>query len=253
MKRREKMVPKRLLIALIWISSMLMLGVSYASWNAELHIEGDLTTGMMRILFKGSWEEKYLVDLVGQDRTLPLDAEVILKDEGKKAELRFKQGLPIDRLLEGDKIRVKFPLKGDENSIALIRKREIDPDRPDERSMMKPERGMLIKDGVPYMLLSDQDFMLPLEFDLYRGVETDGHKMTGILLLESTSESRQKLQQLPKTVFVNRADLQPYPNVSVEEEQLAKKVCNGIAVVYSCELSFMLDQKETPSIRRGGE
>lgn len=255
MKRKKKMTAKRLLIFLIMLSGMMTLGVSYAAWNSELHIGTKMTSGRMNILFRESFEEKYSVDLIDvEDRELPLDVEVHLKDEGEKAEMRFKSGLPIDRLIVGDRIRVKFPLKADEGSIALINEREIKEDKPDEKLEMKAQRGMLIKQGKIFEIGSETGFMLPLEFEVYRGVETDEHRMTGIVFLKLTAESIAKIQELPKTIFVNDAQLQPSVNVSFDEEKLAEKVGSGIAVIYSCELPFMVEQKDmTPLGENGGK
>ncbi len=245
MKRRKKSKAKRLIIFPILLSGMMMLGVSYAAWNSELHIEACMGTGCMNILFHGEAKEKYCVELVDEnDMKLSLDAEVKVKDEGKKAELRFKKGLPMDLLCQGDQIRVKFDMKADENSIGLIQEREIKSDEPDEKLEMKAERGMLIKDSKLFTLRTDSEFMIPLEFEVYRAVETKEHRMTGIVYLKLTPESIQKVKELPRAVLVSEAELEPIANCSLEEEKMAEEIGSGVAVVYSVELPFLVEQKE---------
>lgn len=245
MKRRKKSKAKRLIIFPILLSGMMMLGVSYAAWNSELHIEACMSTGCMNILFYGEAKEKYSVELVDKnDKKLPLDAEIKIKDEGKKAELRFKKGLPMDKLCQGEQICVKFDMKPDKNSIGLVQEREIRSDEPDEKLEMKAERGMLIKESKLFTLRSDSEFMIPLEFEVYRGVETKKHRMTGMVYLKLTSESIQKVNELPRAVLVSEMELEPIANCSLEEEKMAEEIGNGVAVVYSVELPFLVEQKE---------
>lgn len=262
-KRKSRITTKRLILFLTMTFALTTIGVSYAAWNSELRIGSTLTTDQMNVIFQKQPKEKYKITLVDPNDAvvLPVDAKIEWKDDDKIAEIIFEKGLPMKELCAGKRIKLEVPLKGKEDSLSLFQEKEVDFNKPEEEKIsVKAERGILAVGSQLYEI-PDRDisgnplrsvYMQDLQCNLYRGLMTREHENTGILYLELTAESIQKVEKYPQTVWVGDAALVNYSETSHAGEKIAKETEDGIVITYSCEIPVFVDQKESPSLGSEG-
>lgn len=249
-----KKMTKRLLFFLLLISGSLILGTSYAAWNAQLKVSAKLSTGSMNILFEDdACNKRCSVEVMKGDEVIKdLGADVNLKEKEKKAEIKFVDGLPIHLLCEGHQIRVKFELKPDEESLGLVEEQEKDLQKAPEKLIIEAKEVALNANGEKIGTVQSEDleaFKLDLEFHVERELKTDEHKITGIILLTMTDESIAKVKELPKKISLDKAKIH-----GSQEAAACDQVKYELAVEYDCELDFLVHQKElSPAVYKEGE
>lgn len=248
MKRKKRHLFRHLALFGILLSSMTLLGVSYAAWNSGLTIKASLTTGDMDIRFNEEGCPAYSVYLVDPEekKLQELAVKIEFKEEGKYADILFEEGVPVESLAQGNRLCIDFSMKtGSDNSITLIRKKPVQWDKPDEQIEMKAERGMIVKGQRLYSLEAQtHTLMRPLMFDLYREIQTQDEKMMGKIYFQLREESIQQIEQSPKFFALDVDALEEYPIVHPEEQKIAEQMEEGVAILYSCEIPFMVDQKD---------
>ncbi|MDO4793807.1 MAG: SipW-dependent-type signal peptide-containing protein [Filifactor alocis] len=241
---------KRFLIASVLMVGMVTVGASYAAWNSSLSVNAKIATGSLDFLFRDHVHEKYqasLVDMMGQEKA-KLNADFVMEEEGKKVKISFKTGLPLSDLIQGDMIRIDFPLiPSPESTIKTLANREIDLVKEGELVEMKCDRTMVLSNSELYStdVLGDI-FTQDLKFDLYRTVNPENGAEKGAaigsILLKLRSESIQKLGDLPQTLTFKQSELEKMTTLTDEERQEFQQ--DGIIATYTCEIPFYLEQKD---------
>lgn len=254
MRRNKKIIVKRLIVFIILFSGSLLLGFSYANWNYTLQIKANARTGFMNLLYDDPFEEKYLVELVDENGAIsPLLSQVEIQEEGKKALFHFKSGLPIHKLVQGSQIQIKFKVKTDEDSLALIQKEDVDFEDCDKKVEMTAKDAFMIHDSELYELNIQDDFKIPLVFKLAKKVEVEEKKIYGIILLKLDEESIDKINALPQVITLTEDELIPYENIDEIGRITTQDLQNAIVVQYFCKLDVEFNQKQiSPQFQEKG-
>lgn len=253
MKRKNRIPTKRFFIFLILLSSMFMLGVSYAAWTSRLQITSQVTTGNFNLLFADKLSGNYSIALVNEYNQIieELDTDIEFLEKEKKLKLLFQSGLPVEELLVGNRIKIDFSLTAaDDNSITGIKKISPDFDNPSEFVEFTVMDGALVKDEIFYSLPPETGFEKSLDFEVYRELNPESNQLHGCIFLQLTPESMELINQFPKTL--TPAELERHP---LESEQFANvNIQNGILIIYSCDIPFSVEQQEIAlsSSEKGG-
>jgi len=250
MRKVRRTRAKKLIIVLAMVAGMVTVGATYAVWNAGLNIDANITTGNMDIRFRDQVREKYqasLVDIRGVEKA-KVDAEFVLEEEGEKMKVSFKTGLPLTNLMEGDLIKIDFPLAfAPDSTVNMLAEREVDFRKEGELVEMECDKVMVLSGLDLYStdVLKENFKKQDLKFDLYYTVNSENEpekdEMTGTILLKLRDESIQSLQNLPQTLSLKQSDLQKLATLT--EEERAEFQQDGIVASYMCKLPFYVEQK----------
>lgn len=249
MRKVRRTRAKKLIIVLAMVAGMVTVGATYAVWNAGLNIDANITTGNMDIRFRDQVREKYqasLVDIRGVEKA-KVDAEFVLEEEGEKMKVSFKTGLPLTNLMEGDLIKIDFPLAfAPDSTVNMLAEREVDFRKKGELVEMKCDKVMVLSGLDLYSTdVLEENFRQDLKFDLYYTVNSENEpekgEITGTILLKLRDESIRALQNLPQTFTFKQSDLQQLTILTEEERTEFQQ--DGIVASYMCELPFYVEQK----------
>lgn len=250
MRKVRRTRAKKFLIISVLMAGMVTVGASYATWNSGLSIDAKINTGSMDVLFRDFVQEKYrasLVDVDGKEK-VKLNADFLMEEQGKKMRVSFKTGLPLTELVQGDLIRIDFPLiPSPESTVKFFANAEIDLSKEGELVEMKYDKAMVLSNSELYSTdVLEAIFTQDLKFDLYRTVSpeygAEKGASIGTILLKLRNESIQSLEDLPQTLTFKQSELQRMTTLTDEER--AEFQQDGIVVSYTCELPFYLEQSE---------
>ena len=245
MKKRTLPVPGKLVLAVAMAVSLGAVGISYAAWSGTLRSAEKLTTGTFRMVFSQQ-EQSYAAGIVDPsgNQVFPLTGLTVQRtEEGQSAAVTFPNGLPLDRLLEGDLLKLTFPLSAEEGTVTDVKRYEPDFTVPWKVVEMEPQALSLVLDGQEYDAGEDirEAYDVPLQFDVFRSVEGTADAMTGSLYFQLTEESRGRVQALPQTLEVSQAALDA-GQMHTAAENPAAAGGDGVLVVYTCSVPVGLDQ-----------
>lgn len=238
----------KILIFVILIFSTMFLGISYATWNSGLSSQLKITTGSSDILFKDSvFNKGYSVSItdINGNFIRDLNVDIELEDGEQEAKINFKEGLPMNYLLEGKFIKFTFPLEPNDNSsVENFKKTDFDPNKKDGVLTMKAEKVLLLKDSHVYSTKSVEDiFMQPLTFEVRYGTDNRVNHKNGYVYLNMVQDSINQVNSLPPSIDIVENDLVEYIISDEEEKELYNAIRNGITVIYSCNIPFYLEQR----------
>lgn len=224
------------LILLIIAFGLIIMGGTYSSWSNLASIDYKMSSGNMNIVFPFQNNTDYRVELVNNTDTLDkISAEFKISDNGKNADIMFKQGLPIHELMEGKMIRICFPMKAAANSsITAIKPKELDFAKVDGNLTMNVAKGIIVEADKYYEMRNNNIYMQPLKFDMYSELDVKEDKsMTGNLYLRLSKESRDYIDTLPSKVKIDGNDV-----VEIEKPDFDIRISNGIVIEYLVNISL---------------
>lgn len=231
----------RILIFLILMISVSVMGTAHAAWNSVLNIQAKLTTDTINVLFSDS-SSSDKVSAVLEKTPEPLEVQMDLAEDKKTAQIRFPKGLPLDKLAEGDSIKIEFPLAAEQGTLNLFR--DLKKSEKAEPLTMKAGRDIqLFLDGKWYKIKDPsasaiQSFHRDLKFDLYREVEQKDRKLVARVYLQLTEDSQEDLRSLQnQPLQFKMEDLEEMSISGLDADQ------NGIRMSYSAEIPLYIEQK----------
>jgi len=243
------------ILAVVVTASLGVIGISHASWSDPLQITGRVTTGIFDMAFSPD-RQGYAASIVDAEGTQThglAGVEIQLNDQGKAVDVTFQNGLPLDRLLDGDMIKLSYPLtKGDQATVD-IKQYEPDFTVPWKTVEMMPQLQSLILDGQEYTAdLIPAGYSVPLKLDVFQAFTRRG----GSLYFKLTDESRKNIRNLPQTVDLSRENLEAgRVDAAVMHPAIAAAGGrDGVLLVYTCTVQVGLDQNNADdSIINAGE
>lgn len=223
-------------ILLIIALGLIIMGGTYSSWSNLASIDYKMSSGNMNIVFPFQNNTDYKVELVNNNDIFDkISAEFKISDNGKTADIMFKQGLPIHELMEGKMIRICFPMKAATNSsINAIKPKELDFSEVDGNLTMNVAKGIIVEADKYYEMRNNNIYMRSLKFDMYSELDVKEDKsMTGNLYLRLSKESREYIDTLPSKVKIDGNDV-----VEIEKPDFAVLISNGIVIEYLVNISL---------------
>lgn len=259
--RRRFLTTKKVFLALILLTGFSGMGMTYSAWTAGGVITSSLNTGKFSMIFPERNRGNYAFAIADGEGNLleELDADVLVEEDGKKAEIQFRSGLPMELLAEGNYIRIEYPLEpAADGTLTAIEITDADLDSDGERIRMDAKSGALVVDG---NILEDsavlEPFLTPLEFHVYRETVEEPGLLSGTLLLRLTEESLQHVREIPETIelgadFLEEAGAGELFVDGVWEGSKETAESYGVVVTYTCDITFYLNQKEA-GMEKSGE
>lgn len=219
------------------------LGFTYAKWHASLFAEAKVTSGVMDVLFAEQEHENYgvsVADIDGNDISL-IEAE--FKADNKEVEILFNEGLPINQLIEGKLLKLKFPVSpSDDSTVTKLNYTKFDPSKEGEILELNAEKAILVNAGTGYYLGESEGlFTEPLKFEIYKVLSDNKEKEeedVGQIYLKLQEESLEKLATLPTDLKMKSDELVEYTDLELNEQDFITKAGNGVVVTYSLEIPF---------------
>lgn len=259
--RRRFLTTKKVFLALIFLTGFGGMGMTYSAWTASGVITSGLNTGKFSMIFPEPDGGNYTFAIADGEGNLleELDADVLVEEDGKKAGIRFRSGLPVELLAEGNYIRIEYPLEpAADATLTAIEITEADLEGEGERIRMDAKSGALVMDG---NILEDstalEPFLVPLEFYVYRETAKEPGVLSGTMLLRLTEESLQQVSGMPETVELGAEDLEEAGSDGLFVDEVWEGSGEtaepyGVVVTYTCEITFYLNQKEAGTEKSGG-
>lgn len=259
MRKRKQPVSRKCILSASMAVSLCAVGISYAAWSDKLQVAGNMTTGVLNMAFSQDIQT-YTADIVDSaDNTVETIAgvEVQLSNEGKVVELAFTNGLPLADLLEGDLLKVSFPLENEEGTFTSIREYDLNLTVPWKTVEMEPQAQSLVLNGQEYTVdESTVEFAIPLQFEVFQSFSREPDLLMGSLYFRLTDDSCESIQNLPQTLEVPAAVLEESRiNTAVTNPEIAVVPSqDGVLVEYTCMVPVGLDQNHVAyGIIRAGE
>lgn len=224
------------LILFIIAFGLIIMGGTYSSWSDLASIDYKMASGNMNIILPFQDNTDYRVELVDQTKILDkIAAEFKISENGKNADVMFKQGLPIQELMEGKMIRICFPMKAAANStITVVRPKKLDFGRTDGSLVMNVAKGIVVEADKYYEIRNNNIYMQPLSFDMYSEINMqEDESMTGNLYLKLSQESREYVSNLATKVKIDGNDV-----VEIEKPDFDIQISNGIMIEYLVNISL---------------
>lgn len=229
---------KKWFIGLTLIIVMGGIGTTYGYWNKTLKVTMSATTGSFQ--FQYGKEDDISADIVNSEHEV-LDTlegvEMTLSEGQKEAAIQFTRSLPLKRLIEGDYIRLRYPLVLAEGAVYPSLPEEPDFSEPMSEVQMEGKFKGICLDGIVYDYPGDM-YDYSLTFELFNQVYLDGEDLCGYLYLRLDDESRDLVNSMNETMLtVNQEDLQEAADrfQKIDEQE-------GILVEYSGELIILFNQ-----------
>jgi len=259
MRKRKQPVSRKCILSASIAVSLCAVGISYAAWSDKLQVAGNMTTGVLNMAFSQDIQT-YTADIVDSaDNTVETIAgvEVQLSDQGKVVELKFTNGVPLADLLEGDLLKVTFPLENEEGTVTNIRECDLNLTVPWKVVEMEPQAQSLVLNGREYAVDEcTAAYAIPLQFDVFQSFSREPDLLTGSLYFRMTDDSCESIQNLPQTLEVPAEVLEESQiNTAVTNPEIAVAASqNGVLVEYTCMVPVGLDQSNAADgIIRAGE
>lgn len=238
---KKSMFSRRSCVFLILFLGMAAMGGTYSSWYSTIFAETKVTSGVMDVIFSSKVSEKYsayITDINGNDET-PLEAEFNTTD--KELEVVFKEGLPVNSLLEGKLLKLEFPLDTSEDStVNKLNHTELELTKTGDIIELQADRAMMIYNGVGYSLDENKEaFTQPLQFEVYKTLDEESKSdIRGQIYLKMTGESIKEVGDLPTKLNVESEALSEIADLDLNEYELIGTMVDGVMVTYSCEIPF---------------
>lgn len=227
---------------LIIAFGLVIMGGTYSSWSNSAKLNYKMSSGNMNIILPFQEDMNYRVDLMEDAKTsMKLPAEFKIESNGKNADIRFQEGLPIHQLMEGKFIRISFPMKAAENSsINTVMTKMIDFNKADGTLAMNVGKGIVVEDGRYYEMKNNNIYMQPLKFDMYSEVKSgEDASMKGIFYLQLSKESREYISGLATNTNIDESDV-----VEIEKPEFDFQISNGIVVEYLVNIPLEIMQQQ---------
>lgn len=242
--RRKNGFFGKLCAFLIIFSGLSAIGFTYANWHSSLFAEAKVTSGVMDIIFAGHADEKYSVSVTDTygNNIIPVNSEFNIND--KEMEISFKEGLPINQLMEGKLLKLEFLLTPSKDSTVIrLSHRKLDPSKEGEILELKAEKAVLVNEGTGYFLgENEEQFLEPLKFEVYKALIGDNEDEVGQIYLKLQNESIEKLKNLPTDISIKSDELIEHADLDLKERELINTIGNGVVVTYSLEIPFSILQ-----------
>ena len=245
--KKKKLSLKKLFIFFTLFLSFTLIGSTYATWNTDLSIRANVNTGAMKISMPPI-NDDYSANLTESDGKIigEINATFSILEQGKKAEVKFTQGLPIKEFLEGKMIKIDFPLTSSDTNTINAFKEAISNDKAIESTLdMKVSKTLINYNNVLYepdgQLI---DFAIPLKFNMSHKVILKDKETKGEVCLKLSQESINNLQKMPDKVVISKETYDKFKKIESQEEQLIPLGYDGVMVTYICEIPFFIDQEQ---------
>ncbi len=239
---------KKSVVLAVLIVGLSSIGFTYAAWNSNLSVRAMMTTGSMKGVFDQRSSESHTVSLIRENGELirRIEADATIEQQDRMMKFVFREGLPIKELVEGDLLKIGFSIKPhEESSVEEFLLHEPDLSEPGEAVEFFAERGFLAVDGVAYsQALVPGGYIEPLTFESYPVLGEKDEDLRGGIYLRLSQESIRRIEALEDEIVLDRAVLNEQISADAEEQALASEAKNGVIVIYSCTLSFGIDQQE---------
>ncbi len=238
MRRRKKAANlQKYILGLVTGFVFILLGTGYAAWTDGLGIISEVKTGSFDMRFDEAQAcQLSIVD--AQDKELAfLEVEVKLQGEdAKQLDIDFRQGIPLDKLLEGNMLRICFLLKNTEegeSALPLLKKADFTEEASELH--MEAQESYLHYDSQVY-LLEQSLYEVDLCFEQYPFTEEKEGKLYTGFYLRLDEASREKLLHLPQHFSISEEELELLTREGEAGED------EGISVRYRCLIDLHLDQ-----------
>lgn len=238
--RRKKKGFGRITVLLGLLLGTAVMGRSYAAWTKTQSIEMYLNTDSFVMVFGQG--EGYKTELIRGEESMELETGISpIFDEDKKTAILNMDSAVLSELLDGESLlKISMPIEnGREGYHAGVLEYDPDFEEEGERFSMSAEEIFLSFSGRVYKYPeAEAVFREDLELELFRSVRREDGRLFCILYLRPTEESRNLLAGFPKTIELEKEDLEAMEEGALKAEQ------DGVIVKYQGELVFRLDQKE---------
>lgn len=194
------------IIALVLVSILSLIGVSYSAWTDTLSIKGKITTGNFNIEFA---EGKHIVvDLVSIEGSNISVKENIrrfnIDKDDKSIKLNIKDELFNELEAQGNMLRVKYPLKATKDShVKDIKPTKPNFNNPDDSLSIIPSNIKITVEGKLIDLdeeVNKEDYLI--NFNVYKQIITEGNKCFAVLYIEAKD-----IDTNPKEINIEYKDL----------------------------------------------
>lgn len=235
---KKQMGVGKFIIASAIVVAMTVMGTSYATWSDKLNTFGKFSTDRFAFAFGNSGYIADLVDAAGNSTKL-LDFTVNILDGGKGAELLFRGGIPNQLLMEGNYIRISYPIQNPD----LESKMNIYTYEPDftkaekEEIIFESDQTFLSIGSTVYEYQNiPAEYKENLKFNVYRSVHIENEEYYGNLFLELSNESKEYILHLPVEITLEKEELEMLLPTEFTSEQ------DGIMVNYHGNIEFFIEQ-----------
>lgn len=210
---------RRFLLFVLILVSLAGTGVTYTRWSDGLQINLSLSTGIMDIRYSQDLPcYVYLVDRAGNELTEKQEAEAVILDDGKAADIRTALPFSTEEFLEypDSLIKLEFPIEiGEEGTINGVELLKADfLQEPSEELIMEPVCIALIKeDGQEEYEISEEAvgaFNDPLVFYVFRETTEQNGSVTGVIYLQMAEESRTRVSAFPSEIEISEPGLEDF-------------------------------------------
>ena len=236
MRKRRSIRLRVFFITVLAFFALGGLGHSYAYLVSQMKVKSQFNTGDFDNIFAADRTfSADLVNMASADKEIikTLNNEVKITDDGKSAELIFKEGIPRELFDENNYLKISYPL--DERGTSTLRPFSLNLDKEAGKVSMNVKKAYISIDSAVYEYnYADTVFNTPLVFNVYKSIDIVDDKPIGNLYLKLAESSKLELPQEIKLSPEEVSKLQPAPEEVYEQD--------GIQVVYFCEFDLHIDQ-----------
>lgn len=229
---------KKWFIGLTLIMIMGGIGTTYGYWTKTLKVTMSTTTGSFQVQY--GKEDEIRAAIVNSDNEVldTLDGvEMTLSEEEKKANIEFTQSLPLKRLLEGDYIRISYPLVLAEGAVYPGLPEKLEFSEPMSEVEMEGEFKGICLDGNIYNYPGDM-YDYSLTFELFHQIYMEEEELWGDLYLRLNDKSIDLMNSMNGSLLVvDQDDLQDAGATFQDFDEQ-----EGIIVEYSGKLTILFNQ-----------
>lgn len=245
---------KKGIVLFVIALGLILMGATYSLWMDTSIIESKITTGSMNMILPSTENEGYRVELIRlsdeneerrtSDSIRCIDSEFKISEDGKSADIRFKERIPVELLAEDYLLSISFPIQAQEdNSIKFIKNREMEAELPDTRLSMIADKVYLAFNSELFSLRDGEMYKTDLNFDVFS--ELDGEskeQMTGRLYLKPDEESKEFIRSFKERELVlNKEELEL---IDTTDSELYRDA-SGLIIEYHLEnIPLMIEQGE---------
>lgn len=253
MMRRRIFYQHRVFLFTLLFIGLAGTGATYARWSDGLTLTSNVTTGLLHVVYSENTPcSAYIVDTDGAELEEIRDVNAVVTDGGKSANIMFS--LPLaSKSLSGETdrlIKLVCPLQpGDESTVNMVELTEVDlRQEPSEELSLEPSKVLLVTGSEEGHELSEDTvpgFFLPLDFEVFRGMEKKNGTLYAAIYLRMMDTSRTQTGEFPEELVFDE-DEAPEDIMAVmemeDEESDSYSLDAQIVVAYHCTVPLYIEQ-----------
>lgn len=229
------------IIALILVSVLSLIGVSYSAWTDTLSIKGKFTTGNFNIEFA---EGKHVVvDLVSIEGSNVSVKENIrrfnMNKDDKSIKLNIKDELLQKLEEQGNMLRIGYPLRTTEDShVKNIKTIKPNFNNPDDSISIIPSNIKITVEGKLIDLdekVNKEDYRI--NFNVYKQISTEKNKNFAIHYIEAKD-----INANPKEINIEYKDLVSSLAKGAKIDQNDPVITSKLEAEYFLEIPIVVEQ-----------